>query len=387
MKINKKSVLFYSIYLVGAVLVILSIVEFVAFTYNKSHFGRTYPFLVNKAVVSADTPVNATIVHHAFNVIDPHMGVLWNASEHENFVKYYKGRVFKSLKSIPGFAYYGDPAQTNNTVIVTLGGSTTQAHWYPSNWSDYLYQQIIKNTRPSIVYNGGVAGFTSNQEVFKLIRDGLTLKPNIVITYDGINDIGFFYSLPKHPMITPYQEQLMNYLIGLEEPSLILPNTMYFFKRSVLEKRKTEQSKTNFRRLAGTNFGPEVNTTAHEQWARNHKIMHAVCEEFGIKYFAFLQPVLGIGKYSPSQAETDRLEEYDRTNHNNNYRDKVSEFYKHARRECSSLPYCTDLTDVFAGKSDLYTDVRHLNEKGNEIIAEAIYNKLNEKNAFQRRLN
>jgi hypothetical protein len=55
------------------------------------------------------------------------------------------------------------------------------------------------------IVNGGTGGYSSNQELIKLIRDGLEFKPDIVISYSGINDMGKYNELP-YPMVHPYQD-------------------------------------------------------------------------------------------------------------------------------------------------------------------------------------
>jgi len=95
MKMKKN--LIYAIYLICSVLLLLTIVDFVARMYCQSRFNTSSPVLFNLKRGVANTAPDATFVHHAHNIIDPHLGALWNAAEHENFVAYYKGKVFKSL--------------------------------------------------------------------------------------------------------------------------------------------------------------------------------------------------------------------------------------------------------------------------------------------------
>lgn len=363
----------YCIYLLCVIPLSLAVVDYAAQWYCRAKWQIGFPVLYNTDQISAGSAIDHTIVHHAHNVIDPHLGGMWNAAEHENYVKHYEGKLFKPLKYADGFVYYGDREAANDGIVVALGGSTTQAPWYPSNWTEHLYNHLRDGGRKALVYNGGVAGYSSNQELIKLIRDGLTLNPSVVISYDGINDVGFFYSLPGHPMITPYQAQLMDHLIGMEKPPLLMPNTVYAIKRTIVERRRTAQSTTNTRKLAGINYGPEVKTTPAKQWARNHRIMSAVCTAFGIRYFVFLQPTMGIGKLRFSQAEDKMFRQDAMPSHDGKYLALLKSFYEEAKIECSKADYCIDLTGVFDGRTGLYTDIRHVNESGNKIIAKAIY--------------
>lgn len=64
---------------------------------------------------------------------------------------------------------------------------------------------------------------------------------------------------------------------------------------------------------------------------------------------------------------------------NDKYPDMLRDFYEGARRACGRLAYCIDLTSALDGKSGLYTDVRHINEDGNKIIASTIYRNLSKR--------
>ena len=374
-----KSKIIYIFYLSCVVSASLFCIDFAAMKYNEKEFNTSFPYLFNIQLKTKAYAANVN--HHAFNVIDPHLGTLWNSVEHENLVKNYKDIKYKPLNYRDNFVYYGDPIVKNDLVVVTLGGSTTMAPWYPSNWSEFLYDYLSEHKSKVLLYNGGMAGFTSNQELIKLIRDGLGLKPNIVIVYDGINDVGSLYSLPGHPMVSPYQKELMEYLVGLGDKHFFMPNLMYAITRTSLENKKNQPSKESYVKLAGISYGPEDNTSPVNQWIRNHRIMHTICEEFGIKYFVFLQPTMGVGNYLASSTPVEKKMYEDYIKDNDKYPDMLRDFYEGARRACGRLAYCIDLTSALDGKSGLYTDVRHINEDGNKIIASAIYRNLSKRQA------
>lgn len=99
--------------------------------------------------------------------------------------------------------------------IVALGGSTTDpltgvflgdsdvAPDDPANWPRQFAAILESRHREAEVLNGGVAGYSSNQELFKFIRDALPLRPRLVICLNGVNEMGFIHSVPNHPMIHP----------------------------------------------------------------------------------------------------------------------------------------------------------------------------------------
>lgn len=59
----------------------------------------------------------------------------------------------------------------------------------------------------NVVICGGVAGYRSSEELFKLIRDGFDFKPDIVLNYSGFNDL----YLQEYPYINFYMKQISHY--------------------------------------------------------------------------------------------------------------------------------------------------------------------------------
>jgi len=235
--------------------------------------------------------------------------------------------------------------------IVTLGGSTTTPYFL-GNWPRHLCKLINESGRPVTVYNGGVNGYSTNQELLKLIRDVQPLKPDIVISLSGINDVGFMYSIRRHPMIHPYTNYVLN---------------------NILEKKIRSAQKQDA--VKSINYGAPVDASPVEQWERNMRIMSAVSIEFGIRFFAFLQPTLGVGEYTSSEHEDAMLSDYNQER-GGLYMDELRSFYEKARTVCENYDYITDIVDVLKDCQDVYYNARHPNEVGYEAIAKIIFKKL-----------
>jgi len=359
--------LIFVLYTFVIVIIILAGVEFFCLKYNKKHYNTALPFLVDWQKLKA--PVVDNRVVHQCNILDPHFGYTWNGQEHQRLVKLnvHEGKL-KPIKFIPGFTYYGNPNDPHAIRIVTLGGSTTQGPFYFNNWSEILFKKLEEKKISSVIFNGGCAGYSSNTELLKLVRDGLSLNPDLVISYSGINDVHFFYSLPKHPMISPNQKKLMEFiLLGRTDPKF-MPNFIYTYRQ---RKISLEEGQA-YRLIEGINYGPEIETTPGIQWTRNVRIMHAVCNEFGVQFFAFLQPTMGVGNYSYSIGERAYFDNYNNKSQKGKYDDWLLEFYNEARDGCRKSDNCFDLVSIFDGEKGLYTDTRHVNEKGNTIVAQEI---------------
>lgn len=268
---------------------------------------------------------------------------------------------------IPGFLVHGSLDDPHALRVVALGGSTTDPFFFHA-WPRALYETLRANGVRATVLNGGVAGYSSNQELLKLLRDVIPLEPNVVVSLSGINDLGFGHSLKRHPFVHPYQAATLEGTASAAPPPL-LPNLVRLL-RSLARAEPAGERVT---------YGPEVSTTPGRQWTRNVRLMRAAAEEVGIRYLAFRQPVLGVGRYEPSPEEEAMLREAidarekhgDRT-----YLDHVRDFYAATREPCAELDACVDLVHVFEGTEGAYRDARHQTPVGTSVLADAVYREL-----------
>lgn len=54
---------------------------------------------------------------------------------------------------------------------------------------DYLYEHLLESKKGDFcIYNGACPGYSSSQELLKLERDCLVLKPTMVIILNGVID-------------------------------------------------------------------------------------------------------------------------------------------------------------------------------------------------------
>jgi len=337
------------------------LVELLSFTVLKIR-DNPQPFLVDRKAAGVRTVGKTTELSY----IDPHLG---HARDPETI---------DGLGEVPGFAVYGDDHESDQELrIFALGGSTTDPN-DPNNWPKQLHEVLRSNGIEARVFNGGVSGYSSNQELLKMIRDVLPLEPDIIICLNGLNDLGFCQSVPGHPMVHPYQEALLRSIT--DKKPYLFPSTSHVIGR--LLNRLSISNK----QVTGMNLGTSVQTTPAEQWERNIRIMRAVAEEFGVEYICFLQPCMGVGEYSPTPEEEEMFR-FSIENRKGNYIAQITEFYQHTRETSSQLYFCTDLTNIMSGGTDLYRDARHPNAKGYRVIAEAVFVELNSRGMFDREVN
>lgn len=302
--------------------------------------------------------------------LDPLLGFAHNPDKHP------------VLQEIPGFVEYRTSSTEEEITVVALGGSTTDALTglylnqpevdteNPDNWVKSLADLMGSSGINGRVLNGGVAGYSSNQELIKMIRDVLPKRPDVVICLEGVNDAGFFHSCREHPMVHHYQKKVFDKIS--EGPSyFLLPNTLSMLNRGLQGKRRT---------IEGVHYGAKVEMRPALQWERNIRLMHACAEEYGVAYLVFLQPLLGYGTYDMNDQERQWLEKK-----GEGYLEKIQSFYQEASRISRKYPYCIDLTDAFANSREVYLDARHQNAHGIDVLAGAVFDHLVAQGLFEPR--
>lgn len=346
-------------FVLGVVFAISLIAEGVGMFYLKRTGAETSRFLIRQEVEN-DRSNRVFDTRTSLAYLDPHLSHSHDPSALEQL---------EGCAVIPGFTVYGESDDEDVLRIIALGGSTTDP--VPGyDWPRSLFELLEAKGVRVQVFNGGVSGYSSNQELLKLIRDVMPLDPDLVVSLSGINDLGFLHSVKGHPMVHPYQRKIMLHLVeASSEPPIVLPNTVLALRHVMSSRRESAK---------GVNWGPVVRTEPVDQWLRNVRMMGSIAEEFEFNYLCFLQPIMGIGEYALSEKEKEMLEEaIDRYAwRKKNYLEAVGTFYAGASEGMNRLSYCVDLSDAFAGSSGLYRDARHQNVRGVRALADAILDEI-----------
>lgn len=244
----------------------------------------------------------------------------------------------------PGISIYGQERKKNYK-IAALGGSTTDGTWKTmKSWPQFLYEQLGR--KDITVYNAGVSGYVSGQELIRLIRDILPLKPDMVIVYDGANDSGGNVVIPEEPY------------------AFNCARNVYEFGARHMEDEYLERTDGK----CMVNYGIQSYKGRFNNWLSNIESMQAICKARNIVFYSFMQPVL-LSKGSYNEAEWEMHEKYE-----GEY-SYMAGFREAMERNSIELshPYIHDLSGIFDEVEDVYFDTCHVFEKGNEIIAREIY--------------
>lgn len=227
--------------------------------------------------------------------------------------------------------------------VVVLGGSTTESdRSLIKPWVEFLFNTYLR--QGVTIFNCAMSGYSSGQELIKLIRDAILLKPDLVITYSGVNDI-FQRCNYSSSFAFPY---LCNIFGVIAQNNNI---------KNVITGKHNEQA-------------------AWERWITNMQYMNAIAELNNIPFCAFAQPML------PSKKEF--------TPHEKKMMKMIAAIYPEERfEECimfrkkagdmeTQFSYVYDLTDIF-DDVDVYMDNCHVYEEGNRIIADRIWHIIKDK--------
>lgn len=232
--------------------------------------------------------------------------------------------------------------------IALLGGSTTDATRFTwKSWGEYLYEILKENQNDICIINAACSGYNSSQELVKLIRDVVPLNPDIVISYSGFNDSQHYYGreeLELYPFVGHYQYDMAK---------LVAKHISY---------ERMEKGDDSYA------LGLAGKETRYERYERNVHIMKVICESYGIRFYAVLQPILAnIKQYTSDELEliiSNKLE--DRIK-------RESKFYEDASNRAKNDVEWVDMTEIFEGIEGVYIDDCHTTEKGNSIVAVYIY--------------
>ena len=107
-------------------------------------------------------------------------------------------------------------------------------------------------------------------------------------------------------------------------------------------------------------------------WFQNQKMIHAVCEAFGIRHLTFYQPNMCNGKKLTAYEQEYFLNACywgpDRMTPQQTMR-RAIDFRERVRQDAGKESWLADLSGIF-DREEVYLDRLHVNEAGNRLIAE-----------------
>ena len=245
----------------------------------------------------------------------------------------------ETSKTYNQYVVLGD-VNRNDLKIMILGGSTSDIGLYQpeKSWPEFLWERLNKK---AVIFGGAIAAYTSVQECLKLLRDIGSVKPDIVISYSGVNDIRPM-RVEGHPFIHNYQLTAMKNV-----------DSSYSIDEGI---------------VSDEDIG--------SLWLRMEESMCAIAQAYGCKFYGILQPavfnkriLVKREKYINTYGGNAFNKTCSYETSKKKYEELVNAFVKYAGENKSLY----NLSDLFReNREEIFRDQVHVYEKGNELVAEKI---------------
>jgi lysophospholipase L1-like esterase len=280
-----------------------------------------------------------------------------------------------------------DPKPADELRIFVLGGSTVVvgaplANTIPGVIESRLRASGLSHAR---VYNFGVFSYVSGQELALLVHRLIDLEPDLVIAYDGGNDLvspwvydprpGYpynFYAL--HEALKELASNLRassKTLRGLMTDSAVVQAIVGTTDLASRAGRDADRHRVGY-------GGEAWRRAAVDTYARNVAAMCRVARASGARFAGFFQPLL---VYSPA-VDPSRLARLggseELVSGIRDQRARVPAAVGARLAAIASEEECrfSDLSDLLADDSDAYWDLVHVDNAGNRLVGARIAEEL-----------
>ncbi len=261
----------------------------------------------------------------------------------------------------------------NPVEIYMYGGSTMMGGNRDESIPFYLWEFLCSEGFNVEVKNFGQAGYLSSQEIFTLIHQlRMGMNPDIVIFYDGYNDMGV--KVPGYPHMYLTKQVFGFFAHHKDYPfSHIASFTHSLLSNLGITEKKTwekmEEEIVYIDYFSYDFINEEHNDVKKyervmEVYLENVRIIGALENNYGFQAFFYWQPDITT-KEDYSKEEKKFMKKYPSLiSYYKNSEETVSEFL-------SSSDRVKDLRQIFDGHAGkIYSDSVHKQTKGNRIVAE-----------------
>ncbi|MCX5714496.1 MAG: hypothetical protein NT033_06785 [Candidatus Omnitrophica bacterium] len=206
--------------------------------------------------------------------------------------------------------------------------------------------------------NAAVVSAISNQELSILVHDLIDLKVDVLISYDGYNDI-----------ISPlYYNGRIGWPPFRWDPPLDHP-----YPDQVKQLAPSYYPRIN---PTGGNMNSEKILQITNNYLNNIDKIATICKAFNIQYMAILQP---LKDFSRNKCQTnEKLMPVDLF-----YCEIQSVFEQWDSEKKMNASYIS-LADYLKDKRDVFTDESHINDRGNALVARIIFEIINARKILKR---
>jgi|GEM_PF-1923791 len=270
--------------------------------------------------------------------------------------------------------------------IIVLGSSAAWAAGAPPYEETFagVAQSQLKSLLPGAnveVINASQAGYNSTQELLLLEFEALDYSPDLVLFFDGYNDLQMALLADENLQGGTYWDVPYNYY-SMEKKIVALPLTWETSLLELMKKSHLMARVSAFLKGGDAEKGRRPLTLAErrkgglaaiEKYRENLELAFAICKQSGVKAAVAVQPTLTIGKNI-----SDQEEKFVAGRPDQQPLKLITELYpalvdaaKRAAQRHDALFW--DLTPVFHDHPDpVYADSCNYNRKGHLIIGQEL---------------
>jgi hypothetical protein len=274
----------------------------------------------------------------------------------------------------------GADCSANSYKVFAFGGSEMWGSGSP-DWGTipaYLQAGLEKLRHgPVCVVNFGETGYVLTQEVIMLLMQLQSGNvPDLVLFYDGPGDVYTGYQSGRAD-VHPNLDQIAAKFERQPNPPTFVERLRSSYSYSLIEKfmgrvtiakpQQEEPTKLVTYETVGIDVATLTNLLVQHYFG-TYKIVSALAQKYGFKYFFFLQPIVSMGSKPLTREEQEikqRLEMQDALNK------LYTSVYQTVELESSKYQNFYSMAHIFDGyNSPLWTDESHVTQIGNQLIAQ-----------------
>jgi lysophospholipase L1-like esterase len=329
-------------------------------------FGaRSYDYFNPYCSLKSDTTVYSEMSYwEKAEICDSWLSLVWHWEDKTN-VYTLEPNQHKPTVNINDYGFRGPEIsqikQDDTYRIFVVGGSTTMSLRAPSDEQTHpgFLQESFNDSEFDFsieIINAGIPSFTSSQELSVVENKIVNFEPNLIIVYDGTNDLNLPYG--HTPAKTSFRSTITDgfnrYLPFWET----VPVTYHIFNNfGNDEKSFSFDSSTT-----------ELKVTL---WKENLEKICKIGNEKDFDVIILLQPILGSGNKKLTEYEQKQFILFEHEKVLKSY-EKFSNELIHLEDHCTQVLDFRNIFDYY--DNEIYFDNAHVKYQANEIIAENIFN-------------
>ena len=282
------------------------------------------------------------------------------------------------------YGYHGKPPlipkPPGEFRIFMLGGSTV-FHGEPPI-SELVEQEFRKNGNENVkLYNYGVVSGVSGMELSRIVFEISDLEPDLIIMYNGGNDIltpykydprpGYpfnFIVYENNPLLESDVKSYPSLSLLLYGSNLARSFFPHYFERKFIPMKQE-------RRKAGWKTDKWRNEIA-QRYISNVVKADKISKTFGAGFIVFFQPLVYY-KNPLSSEEKNYRPDPELEKHCIEVRERILEYIQQLDKESESMPLFVELSDIYDGiTTKIFTDKIHTIQNSKVMVSKAIYQQI-----------